>query len=48
MVEEFEKIRDVFEDIATKITMKKARIHRSSESHAGVLLQNFCRLSKWS
>ena len=27
VVEEFEKIRDVFEDIQTKITMKQARVN---------------------
>ena len=27
VVEEFEKIRDVFEDIQTKITLKQARVH---------------------
>ena len=30
VVEEFEKIRDVFEDIQTKITLKQAGVHRPS------------------
>ena len=30
MVQEFEKIRDVFEDIQTKITLKQAGVHGPS------------------
>ena len=47
VVEEFEKIRDVFEDIQTKITLKQARVHGFNHLSLNLPVSGFGIYSEW-